>query len=104
MVFTKNNIIRQICGNWYFYTNGVEVARNFANYDFIGYNDYIKNLVEIVKSDPLYEKAIKPRFDKEEYKIIFEVDRLFEDLTPIVFKILDIHKKKTDLEKDFKND
>lgn len=102
MVFTQNYIIRQICVNWYFYTNGVEAARKLATYDFIGYNDYIKNLAEIVKSDPLYEKTIKSRFDKEEYNIIFEVDRLFEDLTPIVFKILDIHKKKTDLEKDFK--
>ena len=104
MVFTQNNIITQICGNWYFYTNGVEVARKFVAEHFLSYRKYIKDLVEIVKSDPLYEKAIKPRFDKEEYKIIFEVDRLFEDLTPIVFKILDIHKKKTDLEKDFQND
>lgn len=104
MVFTQNNIIRQICGNWYFYTNGVEASSKFANYDFIGYIDNIKNLSEIVKSDPLYEKAIKPRFKKEEYKIVFEIDSLFEDLTPIVFKILDIHKKKTDLEKDFQND
>lgn len=101
MKITAKQLLKHICANWYYVTYGDEVIKKL---DLLAYRNLTNGLYEYVISSDLYKTMIEPQLKKDDYEEVIEMELLVEKLSPNIFKILDLRKKTTDINKDFENE